>query len=97
MVEFYALTFPCFSLRKNTNPTLVKIELATCALACAGYLLDHSGDEGVKREKEKRKVRGMDFKQRTNCLSAKVSERALVAWKSMPLEIYFSLTSLQTP
>ena len=26
--------------RKNTNPTLVRIELR-----CAGYLLDHSGDE----------------------------------------------------
>ena len=35
--------------RKNTNPTLVRIELMTSALLagrwCADYLLDHSGDE----------------------------------------------------
>ena len=29
--------------RKNTNPTLVRIELMTSR--CAAYLLDHSGDE----------------------------------------------------
>ena len=29
--------------RKNTNPTLVRIELTTSR--CAAYLLDHSGDE----------------------------------------------------
>ena len=36
--------------RKNTNPTLVRIDLTTSAplfnsRRCAGYLLDHSGDE----------------------------------------------------
>ena len=30
--------------RKNTNPTLVRIEPTTSALWCAGYLLDRSGD-----------------------------------------------------
>ena len=46
MIEFYLLTFPRFPLRKNTNPTLVRIELTTSVLAaCAAYLLDHSGDE----------------------------------------------------
>ena len=35
MVEFYLLTFPRFPTyeRKNTNPTLVRIELMTSALA----------------------------------------------------------------
>ena len=33
MVEFYLLTFPRFPLRKNTNLTLVRIELTTSALA----------------------------------------------------------------
>ena len=36
--------------RKNTNPTLlVRIELTTSALTsrCAGYLLDHSGDNST--------------------------------------------------
>ena len=33
MVELYLLTFPRFALRKNTNPTLVRIELTTSALA----------------------------------------------------------------
>ena len=33
MVEFYVLTFPRFPLRQNTNPTLVRIELTTSALA----------------------------------------------------------------
>ena len=32
MVEFYLLTFPRFPLRKNTNPTLVRIKLTTSAL-----------------------------------------------------------------
>ena len=36
MVEFYLLTFPRFPLRKNTNPTLVRIELTTFALLIAG-------------------------------------------------------------
>ena len=32
--------------RKNIEPTLVRIDLTTSALSrCAGYLLDHSGDE----------------------------------------------------
>ena len=31
--------------RKNTNPTLVRIELTASVLAGAAYLLDHSGDE----------------------------------------------------
>ena len=47
MVEFYLLAFPRFPLRKkNANPTLVRIELATSALSsrCTGYLLDYSGD-----------------------------------------------------
>ena len=46
MVEFYLLTFPRFPLRKNTNSTLVRIELTTCA----AYLLDHSGDEYCKQQ-----------------------------------------------
>ena len=49
MVEFYLLTFHAFRYeRKNTNPTLVRIELTTFALTsrCTDYLLDHSGDEG---------------------------------------------------
>ena len=33
MVEFYLLTFPRFPLRKNTNPTLTRIELTTSVLA----------------------------------------------------------------
>ena len=33
MVEFYLLTFPRFPLRKNTNPTLIRIELTSSALA----------------------------------------------------------------
>ena len=33
MVEFYLLTFPRFSLQKNANPTLVRIELTTSVLA----------------------------------------------------------------
>ena len=33
MVEFSLLTFPRFPLRKNTNPTLIRIELTASALA----------------------------------------------------------------
>ena len=33
MFEFYLLMFPRFPSRKNTNPTLVRIELTISALA----------------------------------------------------------------
>ena len=33
LVEFYLLTFPRSPLQKNTNPTLVRIELTTSAPA----------------------------------------------------------------
>ena len=52
MVEFYLLTFPRFPLRKNTNPTLVRIELTTSVLAdvqLTYYQVDHSGDELVQK------------------------------------------------
>ena len=49
MVEFYLLTSPRFPLRKkNINPTLVRIELTTSALAgvqVTYYYVDHTGDE----------------------------------------------------
>ena len=38
--------------RNNTNPTLVRIELTISALGgCAGYLLDHSGDALLARNR----------------------------------------------
>ena len=51
MVEFYLLTFPRFPLQKNPNPTLARIELTTSALAGAGYVLNHTGDEGLQGHK----------------------------------------------
>ena len=36
--------------RQNENPALIRIELTTSALASVrGYVLDHSGDEGLHR------------------------------------------------
>ena len=47
MVEFYLLTFPCFPLRKKEHKSYFgknrTHDFRTSR--CAGYLLDHSGDE----------------------------------------------------
>ena len=49
MVEFYLLTFPRFPLRKKEHKSYFgknrKHDFRTSR--CAGYLLDHSGDEGL--------------------------------------------------
>ena len=49
MVEFYLLTFPRFPLRKKEHKSYFgknrTHDFRTSR--CAGYLLDHSGDEGV--------------------------------------------------
>ena len=45
---YYSRSHACRYGRNNTNPALVRIELTTSALA--GYLLDHSGGEGLKNE-----------------------------------------------
>ena len=49
MVEFYLLTFPRFPLRKKKHKSYFgknrTHDFRTSR--CAGYLLDHSGDEGV--------------------------------------------------
>ena len=54
MVEFYLLTFPRFPLRKNKKehkPYFGKDRTlnfrTTTSRCCAGYLLDHSGDEVI--------------------------------------------------
>ena len=48
MVEFYLLTFPRFPLRKKEHKCYFgknrTHDFRTSR--CAGYLLDHSGDEG---------------------------------------------------
>ena len=48
MVEFYLLTFPRFPLRKKEHKSYFgknrTHDFRTSR--CAGYLLDHSGDEG---------------------------------------------------
>ena len=62
MVEFYLLTFPRFPLRKKEHKSYFgknrTHDFRTSR--CAGYLLDHSGDEGCSilliREKRKRWV-----------------------------------------
>ena len=50
MVEFYLLTFPRFPLRKKEHKSYFgknrTHDFRTSR--CAGYLLDHSGDEGCK-------------------------------------------------
>ena len=49
MVKIYYSRSHAFRYgRNNTNPALGRIELTTSALA--GYLLDHSGGEGLKNE-----------------------------------------------
>ena len=49
MVEFYLLTFPRFPLRNKERKSYFgknrTYDFRTSR--CAGYLLDHSGDEGV--------------------------------------------------
>ena len=49
MVEFYLLTFPRFPLRKKEHKSYFgknrTHDFRTSR--CAGYLLDHSGDEGL--------------------------------------------------
>ena len=51
MVEFYLLTFPRFPLRKREHKSYFgknrTHDFRTSR--CAGYLLDHSGDEGKRR------------------------------------------------
>ena len=51
MVEFYLLTFPRFPLRKKEHQSYFgknrTHDFRTSR--CAGYLLDHSGDEGTIR------------------------------------------------
>ena len=48
MVEFYLLTFPRFPLRKKEHKSYFgKNRTHNVRISrCAGYLLDHSGDEG---------------------------------------------------
>ena len=52
MIEFYLLTFPRFPLRKKEHKSYFgknrTHDFRTSR--CAGYLLDHSGDEGRKLE-----------------------------------------------
>ena len=45
----YSEGLDAFRFYLNTNNGLIRIELTTSALAgvCAGYLLDHTGDEGL--------------------------------------------------
>ena len=56
MVEFYLLTFPCFPLRKREHKSYFgknrTHDFRTSR--CAGYLLDHSGDELDIRKRHKR-------------------------------------------
>ena len=48
MVEFYLLTFPRFPLRKKEHNSYFGTNRTHDfrTSRCAGYLLDHSGDEG---------------------------------------------------
>ena len=49
MVEFYLLTFPRFPLRKKEHKSYFgKNRTHDFRTRCAGYLLDHSGDECIK-------------------------------------------------
>ena len=52
MIEFYLLTFPRFPLRKKEHKSYFgknrTHDFRTSR--CAGYLLDHSGDEGLQRQ-----------------------------------------------
>ena len=52
MVEFYLLTFPCFPLRKKEHKSYFgKNRIHDFRTSrCAGYLLDHSGDDGLRHE-----------------------------------------------
>ena len=56
MVGFYLLTFPRFPLRKKEHKSYLgknrTHDFRTSR--CAGYLLDHSGDEGLPSTHEKR-------------------------------------------
>ena len=49
MVEFYLLTFPRFPVRKKEHKSYFgknrTHDFRTINSSCAGYLLDHSGDE----------------------------------------------------
>ena len=55
MVEYYLRTHAFRYGRQNKNPVLTRIELPTSALRrCAGYLLAHSGDEGLHWNKAAR-------------------------------------------
>ena len=49
MVEFYLLTFPRFPLRKKEHKSYFSKNRTHDfrTSRCAGYLLDHSGDEGL--------------------------------------------------
>ena len=49
MVEFYSLTFPRFPLRKKEHKSYFSKNQTHDfrTSRCAGYLLDHSGDEGT--------------------------------------------------
>ena len=51
MVEFYLLTFPRFPLRKKEHkPYFAKNRTHDFRTSrCAGYLLDHSGDDSTRR------------------------------------------------
>ena len=62
MVEFYLLTFPCFPLRKKEhNSYFGKNRTHDFHTSrCAGYLVDHSGDEspGLKPPRGPYNVQG---------------------------------------
>ena len=54
MVEFYLLTFPRFPLRKKEHKSYFGKNRTRDfrTSRCAGHLLDHSGDEGCKLNRE---------------------------------------------
>ena len=67
MVEFYSLTFPRFPLRKKEHKSYFGKNRTHdfCTSRCAGYLLDHSGDEGWQTKTN----RGYKFAPLDLCLS----------------------------
>ena len=60
MVEFYLLTFPRFPLRKKQHKSYFGKNRTHHfrTSRCAGYLLDHSGDEGYVLVSTQRACRG---------------------------------------
>ena len=66
-VKFYSRSHAFRYERKNTNPTLVRIELTTSAPSrCAGYLLTRPLGRRTEKKKEKKNFQHAHFIPTTN-------------------------------